>query len=105
MLKKGDYIVFATVAAVILLSTLVWFLPKKSGRTVTVREHNKVVYSAPLAVNHTVKLEGNTVVIRNGKAYVKWANCRNQICVHHVPIDEAGDTILCLPHEVSVTVE
>ena len=105
MLKKGDFIVLAAVAAAILLSTCVWLLPKKSGRTVTVREHNKVVYSAPLAVNHTVKLGGNTIVIHGGRAYVKWANCRNQICVHHAPIDGTGESILCLPHEVSVTVE
>ncbi len=105
MLKKGDFAVFAVVAAAILLSFGIWFLPTAAGRTVTVREQNKVVYSAPLAKNATVKLNGNTVVVKGGKAYVEWANCRNQICVHHAPISRAGDTVLCLPHQVSVTVE
>ncbi len=105
MLKKGDFVVLGVTAAAILLSAAVWFFPRNTGKTVTVRAENKVVYSAPLGKDATVKLDGNTIVVKNGKAYVSWANCRNQICVHHAPICRAGDTILCLPHRVSVTVE
>jgi hypothetical protein len=32
------------------------------------------------------------------------ADCRDQICVHHIPISGSGESIICLPHKLVVTV-
>ncbi|MBQ8836213.1 MAG: NusG domain II-containing protein [Clostridia bacterium] len=47
----------------------------------------------------------NTLVIADGKAYIKEANCPDGICVDHTPISRIGETITCLPHGVVVTVK
>lgn len=55
---------------------------------------------------HTFKTKAgqNTVVIKNGRAYVSKADCKNQICVHSHPISENGETIACLPHRLILTI-
>ena len=32
------------------------------------------------------------------------ASCHNQICVHHKPISETNQSIVCLPNRVSVEI-
>ena len=85
------------------------FLPlafsQKSGKTVTVKENNKTVYSGSLYENKTIKLAGNTVEIKNGKVRVSSADCKNQICVNHKPISKKGESIICLPNKVLAEVE
>ncbi|MBQ8527690.1 MAG: NusG domain II-containing protein [Lachnospiraceae bacterium] len=44
----------------------------------------------------------NILVIKNGQAYVREADCDNQICVHTQPITEYGGQIICLPHKVVI---
>ena len=48
--------------------------------------------------------ETNTLVIREGKASVTEATCPDGICKNHAPISKAGETIVCLPHQVVVKV-
>ena len=33
-----------------------------------------------------------------------YANCSNQVCADHDPIDEVGEQIVCLPHGVVVEI-
>ena len=47
----------------------------------------------------------NHLVIKDGKAYISSANCRDKICVSHRAISKVGETIVCLPHKVVVSVE
>lgn len=46
----------------------------------------------------------NRLIIRDGKAYVETATCPDGICVNHRPIFRNGESIVCLPNEVVVTV-
>ena len=87
MLKKGDFIIILSVLLLALASSALVLSPK-SGKTVTVKENNKTVYSGSLYENKTVKLAGNTVEIKNGKVRVSSADCKNQICVNHKPISK-----------------
>lgn len=47
----------------------------------------------------------NVLVIKDGEAFIESANCRDQICVNHAHISEVGETIVCLPHTVVISVE
>ena len=47
----------------------------------------------------------NIFAIEGGTIRVKEADCRGQDCVHFAPINKAGQTIVCLPHHLSVTIE
>ena len=46
----------------------------------------------------------NHLVIRNGAAFISEADCDNQICVSHKAVSKEGESIVCLPNEVVVTV-
>lgn len=47
----------------------------------------------------------NRLVIRDGAADVTEADCPDGICIRQQPITEIGQTIVCLPHRVVVTIE
>lgn len=105
MLKKADIILILSIisAASVLFAVFV-FMPKKAGCTVIVRQDNKVVYSAPLSDDNEVKLDGNTVVIKDNTVYMKEANCKNQICVRQGEIQRNGESIICLPNKVIIEI-
>ena len=46
----------------------------------------------------------NTVRISGGTVDVTFANCANQVCADHDPIDQAGEQIVCLPHGVVIEI-
>ena len=46
----------------------------------------------------------NRLVIRDGKAYVESASCPDGICAAHRPVFRRGESIVCLPHRVVITV-
>lgn len=58
------------------------------------------------ATGHGADADGgaNVVRIEHGQVYVEASNCSNQVCVHHDPIHESGEQIVCLPHGVVVEV-
>ena len=47
----------------------------------------------------------NIVRISGGKVSVTAASCRNQVCTEHVSISKAGESIVCLPNRLVVTIE
>jgi hypothetical protein len=47
----------------------------------------------------------NILVIRDGKADMTEASCPDKICVDHRAISHTGESIICLPHKVVVTIE
>ena len=46
----------------------------------------------------------NTLVIKDGSAFISHANCPDKICVAHRPISKTGETIVCLPHKLVVEI-
>ncbi|MBQ1951139.1 MAG: NusG domain II-containing protein [Clostridia bacterium] len=46
----------------------------------------------------------NRLVIREGKAFIQTATCPDGICAAHRAIFRNGESIVCLPHGVVVTV-
>lgn len=46
----------------------------------------------------------NTIVIRDGRVCVTKANCPDKICVNQGWIEYGGESIVCLPHRLVVTV-
>ena len=65
-----------------------------------------------LSIDRTIEIrtgedgkELNLLVIKDGKAYVESATCRDGICAAHKPISRKGESIVCLPHKVVITVK
>lgn len=102
-MKKGDFFIIGAVVAVFI--ALIVLLPFKAGKTVVVKQDNEIVYEGSLFKDHTEKLEGNTLIIKDGQAYMKDATCKNGVCVHTGKISKKGENIICLPHKVVVEIK
>ena len=47
----------------------------------------------------------NEVVIKGGQVSVSEASCKNQVCVRRGPISKPGESIVCLPNRLVVSIE
>ena len=47
----------------------------------------------------------NVLLIKDGKAYMLEADCRDKICVNHSPIYRENESITCLLHKLVVEIE
>ena len=108
-LKKGDLILFI---GVLVLCGAIWaavhFLsPKGKSVVITDGDHTKVTLPLDEDTEQKFYSEGgwNVVQIRDGRVSVISADCPEQVCVHHSPIDTAGEAIICLPHKFTVEVQ
>lgn len=104
-MKKGDIFVILAVLLIVAATLVFWFFGGKAGNTVAVKKNNEILYELPLNKDKTVDLKGNILVIKDGKAFIESADCKNQICVNHKPISKTGETIVCLPHKVLVEIK
>ena len=90
------------------LALFLW-LTRQAGGIVSIQMDGKVVMELPLDEDRSLVLgEGehtNTLVIKDGKARVVEASCPDRICVGHGAIQYAGESIVCLPHKLVITVQ
>ena len=106
--RPGDWWLVGGVGlAVLLLSVGLWLFTGR-GQQVEVAVDGKAVMALPLSADTTVIIPGvggeNTLVIADGTARVAEADCPDGLCVSHRAISRAGESIICLPHRVVVTV-
>lgn len=108
-LRWGDFILgafFLLTAGVILLFS--WSRPAYSGNQVRIVSGGQEIgiYELNQDQELTVALDGyqNTIQIRAGAASVISATCPDQYCVRHEPISRSGETILCLPARLVITI-
>ena len=82
---------------------------KKSGSQVAVSVDGTVIGTYFLDENQTVTITGfeggyNVLRIQDGKASIYDADCPDKLCVHQCAITNQGESLICLPHRVVVTV-
>ncbi len=87
------------------------FVFRSSGDTVKVTVDGKLygTYSLSQTITEDIKSgetdnQLNRLVISDGKAYMETASCPDGICVAHRPIFRNGESIVCLPNRVVITV-
>ena len=84
-------------------------LTRQAGGRVSVRIGGEIIMELSLDKDAQVVLGSgehtNTLVIKNGMAQVVEAGCPDQICVNQGAIQYEGESIVCLPHRLVVTVE
>ena len=110
--RRNDGIFIAVLLVLVSLAGAAFYFLRAPGDTVTVTVDKKLYGTYSLDTDTTVEIrtaEGETahnrLVIRDGKAYVEEANCPDGICAAHKPISREGESIVCLPHRVVITVQ
>ncbi len=110
--RRNDGIFIAVLLALVSLGGAAFYFLRAPGDTVTVTVDKKLYGTYSLDTDTTVDIRTadnetahNRLVIRDGKAYVEEANCPDGICAAHKPISREGESIVCLPHRVVITVQ
>lgn len=109
--NRNDVIFIAVLLLIVALAGAAFFFLRGEGDSVTVSVDGKHYGTYPLRTDLTLSIrtgeEGdqeNLLVIRDGKALVESATCPDGICAAHKPISREGESIVCLPHRVVITV-
>ncbi len=102
-----DVIVIAAILVFSLILLLFTALTKKEGAVVSVEVEGKTVAEYPIDVNGVFPLNGgtNVLVIENGFAYLNYSSCPDHVCENTGKIRYVGETIVCLPNKVTVTIK
>ncbi len=78
----------------------------ENGTTAVVTVDGEERYRYSLFVEKEITIDDtNTLVIKDGTVDMISADCPDQICVKHNPISKEGETIICLPNKVVITIE
>ncbi len=107
--RRNDWIFILSLLLVVSLAGVALFFLRGEGDTVIVTVEGEIYGTYPLDRDITVEIrtgyeERNVLVIREGKARVEEATCPDGICAAHKPISREGESIVCLPHRVVITV-
>ena len=85
-------------------------LAKKPGAYVRVEQDGKMIALYPLDEDRREVFpdrdiaEGNVLVIEGGRVHMESASCPDKLCVKQGTRSQVGETIVCLPHRLAVTV-
>ena len=87
------------------------FVLREQGNTVKVTVDGKTYGTYSLSKNITEDIYSgknnehlNRLIIEDGKAYMETATCPDGICVEHAPIFRNGESIVCLPQRVVISI-
>lgn len=111
-LKIGDRILIASIIIFSLLAMgLKMVNPSKDSKEVVIKVDGKIQMRYQLKPGtdsdfyQIVPYKGyNKVEIQGDRVRMLESDCDDQICVHQSWITEPGETILCLPHRVSISI-
>lgn len=108
-MKKADFILIGAVAVVVaILIFCLYIFNSGNGDFVQIEVDGVVTDTLPLSEDtvREIKTDNgtNTLVISDGSAVMTQADCPDGICANHKPINKTGESIICLPHKVVVTV-
>ncbi|MBR6533456.1 MAG: NusG domain II-containing protein [Clostridia bacterium] len=108
---KNDLILIGVILSLTLIIFAIYKLNQKDGTKVKVIIDSKEKYCYNFNNDTEVVIQSgknnqfeNVLVIENGEAFIKSANCPDKICVAHRKISKTGETIVCLPHKLVVEI-
>lgn len=110
-LFRNDVIFIVVLLLIVTTLGLCFYLFRGEGDMIVVTVDGKEFGRYSLAEDVRVEIrtgaeneELNVLVIKDGQAYVESATCPDGICADHKPIQREGESIVCLPHKVVITV-
>lgn len=106
-MKKNDFLLIGVILLAA-LSVLIFQYTKKEGGpgTAVITVDGTIYGSYSLSMEQEIDIDGtNTLEIMDGKADMKEADCPDKLCVNHKAISRDGESIICLPNKVVVTIE
>jgi len=106
---RSDLILIAALLAAGAVLCIILMLTMKTGGTVQVTVDGKTVKTFPLDKDTSYEIAGfeggrNMLVIKDGQAWIEEADCPDGLCVNMGRISKNGQSVICLPHRVVVSI-
>ncbi len=105
---RNDFILILLVVIIVSAAGAIYYLFREEGSFVSVSVDGELYGVFALTderTEHLLSSRGtNTLIIKDGKASIESASCPDGICAAHRPISREGESIVCLPNKVVVTV-
>ena len=97
------------ITAVLLCAVVLWLIsrPDTEGTYAVITHQGEKVATYPLSQDIAVTIGDeayNIITIAGGKVFVSDANCGDHTCIHTGKISLQGQQIVCLPHELIISV-
>ena len=109
IMTKADLLLLAVALCAALLFVLYLFFAGREGSTVRVVCGGSLWGEYSLREDREIALElengTNLLIIRDGQVWMEEADCPDRLCVRQGAVSRVGESIICLPHELVVTVE
>ncbi len=109
MPKRNDIILMISLILISLSTFLIYFLSAEDGTYAVVYSNGEAVGKYPLSEDTEAVISTeygeNMLVIKDGCADITDADCPDGVCVRSRRISRTGETIICLPHRVTVKIE
>ncbi len=82
---------------------------RPQGGEVVVKNEGEELFRLPLNEDKHVTIGDeerfNVLVIKDGKAFVEEASCPDHVCVKSGKVSLDGETVICLPNKLVISVE
>lgn len=112
-MKKNDVrlaaIVLVTAGLLFFLQKMLFSTPEKNTVVAVYHEKTRIgtypLYEETEQILYFEDGAENILVIQDGSAWIKDANCPDKLCVKQGKISGSGQSLICLPHKLTVTVE
>jgi len=108
-LRKND---ICLIVGIVVLACLLWGIlrfTKSPGEEVRITVDGATIAVLPLAEDCRYPVCGpegrNLVVVASGRVSISEADCPDKVCVRQGWISLTGESIVCLPHKLVVTIE
>lgn len=105
-MKRNDWILAGIIIVIAGLFIIVQsLLPTSSNASVEITIDGNLYGSFTLLEEQTIDInDSNTLIIEENTARMLDADCPDQLCVHQKAISRDGESIICLPNKVVVSI-
>lgn len=107
-LKKLDCLFIGVLVLIGVICLCMLFLwPKSAGEQLVITVDGEVYGTYRMQEEQEISVERdgrvvNVVVIADGRAHMKEADCPDHLCIRQGEISKRGETLICLPNKVVV---
>ena len=104
-ITRGDIVLAAVLLSLSLLLGLIMSVNQPEPEYVSIRIEGMEIRRLPLKQDCTYSIgDGNTIQISGGRVRMIYADCPDRICVRSGDISRSGQSIVCAPHRIVVTI-
>lgn len=107
-MKKGDWLIIVLSVLMAALPLFLMLRTEEPPAWVVVRRDGEIIRTLPLDAEETVEFSdangANWIQVKNGAVRMIRADCSDQICVRRGDIRRTGETLVCLPHRLTVEI-